>query len=89
MNFKTIIYSLSFMSLVLYQIPTFAQNSSYDLISKEFTKEQRALLQKERALMKVNRDAFKATLTKEQVAILRNRTVSKSCLLYTSDAADE
>ncbi|ARV14981.1 hypothetical protein BTO07_07395 [Polaribacter sp. SA4-12] len=78
MKLKTIIYTVSFMSLMFFNTTLFAQDSSYDLITKELTKEQRDLLQKERTVMKTNRDAFKATLTKEQLAILRDKTISKS-----------
>jgi hypothetical protein len=78
MKLKTIIYTVSFMSLMFFNTALFAQDSSYDLITKELTKEQRYLLQKERKVMKTNRDVFKATLTKEQLAILRDKTISKS-----------
>ena len=78
MKLKTIIYTISFMSLMLFNTTLFAQDSNYDLITKELTKEQRSLLQEERAAMKTNRDSFKATLTKEQLAILKDKTISKN-----------
>ena len=78
MKLKTIIYTVSFMSLMCFNTTLFAQDSNYDLITKELTKEQRALLQKEREVMKLNRKTFKATLTKEQLTILRDKTISKN-----------
>ena len=78
MKFKTVIQTTFFMSLLLFSHAVFTQNSSYDLITKELTKDQKALLQKEREVMKTNRESFKATLTKEQITILRDKTISKN-----------
>lgn len=78
MKLKTIIYTAIFMSLMLFNTALFAQDSNYDLITKELTNEQRGLLQEERATMKTNRDSFKATLTEEQLAILKDKTISKN-----------
>ena len=75
MKLKSIIVSISFM---LFGTAIFAQDSSYDLIAKELTTDQRALLQKERAEMKTNRETFKASLTKEQLTLLRDKTISKN-----------
>ena len=78
MKFKTILYTISFISLMFIHTPIFAQDSNYDVISKEFTMDQRELLQKEREVMKANRKAFKATLSNNQLAILSDKTISKS-----------
>lgn len=77
MKLKTIILSLSFLSLMLFNTTVFAQDSSFSLIQKELTEQQRNLLQKEKEVMKINREAFKASLTKEQLVLLRDRTISK------------
>ena len=77
MKLKTIILSLSFLSLMLFNTTVFAQDSSFSLIQKELTEQQRNLLQKEKDVMKINREAFKASLTKEQLVLLRDRTISK------------
>ena len=77
MKLKTIILSISFLSLVLFNSTVFAQDSSFSLIQKELTKQQRELLQNEKEVMKLNREAFKASLTKDQLAILRDKTISK------------
>ena len=78
MKLKTIILSLSFLGLMLFNTTVFAQDSSFSLIQKELTEQQRGLLQKEKEVMKTNREAFKASLTKEQLAILRDKTISKN-----------
>jgi hypothetical protein len=77
MKLKTIMLSLSFLSLMLFNTAVFAQDSSFSLIQKELTQHQRDLLQKEKEVMKINREAFKASLTKEQLVLLRNKTISK------------
>ncbi len=77
MKTRSIIYMFSFLSLILFSNVAFAQTSNYDLITKELTKAQKELLQKEREVMKANREALKATLSKEQIAILRDKTISK------------
>ena len=46
MKLKTIILSLSFLSLMLFNTTVFAQDSSFSLIQKELTEQQRNLLQK-------------------------------------------
>lgn len=61
--------------LGLVGMTTNAQTQDYDLIMKELTKEQKALLQKEREMIKNNREALKKTLTKEQLSILTDRTL--------------
>ena len=78
MKFKTILYTISFMSLMFINTPLFAQDTNYDIITKKLTKDQRELLQKEKEVMKVNRKAFKATLSNDQLAILSDKTISKS-----------
>jgi hypothetical protein len=78
MNLKNSIFLFGWLITMLFNIPAFAQDSSYNLIKKELTKEQRALLQKEREMIKSNREAFIASLTKEQLAILRDKTISKA-----------
>ncbi len=78
MKLKTIILTLNFLSLMLFNTTVFAQDSSFNLIQKELTKQQRDLLQNEKEVMKVNREAFKASLTKEQLSILRDKTISKN-----------
>ena len=78
MKFKTILYMISFMSLMFINTPLFAQGYNYDIIYKELTKDQRELLQKEREVMKANRKAFKATLSNDQLVILSDKTISKS-----------
>ena len=77
MKLKTIMLSLSFLNLMLFNTAVFAQESSFSLIQKELTQRQRDLLQKEKEVMKINREAFKASLTKEQLILLRNKTISK------------
>jgi hypothetical protein len=72
------ILTIGFLSLMLYNTPFIAQNSRFDVIQKELTKQQRDLLQNEKEVMKANRKAFKASLTKEQMTILRDKTVSKN-----------
>ena len=62
---------------MLYNTPFIAQNSRFDVIQKELTKQQRDLLQNEKEVMKANRKAFKASLTKGQMTILRDKTISK------------
>lgn len=44
---------------------------------KNFTAEQKQLLQERRELMAKNREAFKASLTAEQLAILNNKDLNK------------
>jgi len=78
MKFKTILYTISFMSLMFINTPLFSQDTNYDIITKKLTKDQRELLQKEKEVMKVNRKAFKATLSNDQLAILSDKTISKS-----------
>jgi hypothetical protein len=78
MKLKTIILSVSFFSLMLFNTSILAQDSSFSLIQKELTQEQRDLLQKEKEVMKTNREAFKASLTSQQLAILRDKTISKN-----------
>ena len=78
MKFKTILFTISIMSLMFIDTPLSAQDSNYDIISKKLTKDQRELLQKEKEVMKVNRKAFKATLSNDQLAILSDKTISKS-----------
>ena len=77
MKLKTIMLSLSFLNLMLFNTTVFAQDSSFSLIQKELTQQQRDLLQKEKEVMKINREAFKASLTKEQLVLLRNKIISK------------
>ena len=48
MKLKTIMLSLSFLSLMLFNTAVFAQDSSFSLIQKELTQHQRDLLQKEK-----------------------------------------
>jgi hypothetical protein len=78
MKLKTIILSVSFFSLMLFNTSILAQDSSFSLIQKELTQEQKDLLQKEKEVMKTNREAFKASLTSEQLVILRDKTISKN-----------
>ncbi|TXD54397.1 MULTISPECIES: hypothetical protein [unclassified Polaribacter] len=78
MTLKNIMLIISFISLMLFNTTLFAQDSNYNLIKKEVTQKQINLLQNERTVMKANREAFKASLTKDQLAILRNKTISKN-----------
>ena len=55
MKLKTIMLSLSFLSLMLFNTAVFAQDSSFSLIQKELTQHQRDLLQKEKEVMKIIR----------------------------------
>ena len=71
------ILTIGFLGLMLYYTPFIAQNSRFDVIQKKLTKQQRDLLQNEKEVMKANRKAFKASLTKEQMTILRDKTISK------------
>ena len=95
MKLKNIILTLSFFSLMLFNTVISAQDSNFNVIKKELTKQQRDLLEKEKLVMKTNRDAFKASLTKEQLVILRDRTISKAELkaysamiyMYSAEAA--
>ena len=61
------ILTIGFLSLMLYNTPFIAQNSRFDVIQKELTKQQRDLLQNEKEVMKANRKAFKASLTKVNI----------------------
>lgn len=70
--------SITFICVMLFQLTIFSQNSDYNLIKKELTQKQVELLQKEKEVIKANREAFKASLTKEQLAILRDKTLSKA-----------
>lgn len=54
----------------------FSQANKYDLIMKELTKEQKALLRKEKEMIKNNRETLKKSLTKEQLRILSDKTLS-------------
>ena len=56
MNLKNSIFLFGWLITMLFNIPAFAQDSSYNLIKKELTKEQRALLQKERDYLQSSRD---------------------------------
>lgn len=78
MKIKTIILQIIFMIFPLSGSAFFAQESNYKLITKELNTTQKELLQKETALMKANRAAFKSSLTKEQLAILKDKTISKT-----------
>ncbi|WP_298780468.1 hypothetical protein [uncultured Polaribacter sp.] len=78
MKLKNIILTFTFLSLMLFNTMVFTQDSNYNLIQKELTEAQRDLLQKEREVIKTNREAFKKSLTKEQLAILRDKTISKN-----------
>ena len=77
-KFKNSIHTLSILCLMFFSNMLFAQKSGYDLIVKELTIEQKTLLQKEREIMKTNREALKATLSKEQISILKDKTISRS-----------
>lgn len=78
MNLKNGILTLSFLGLLLFHSSVIAQESNYNLIKKELTEQQLALLQQEREIIKANREVFKASLTKEQLAILNDKTISKA-----------
>jgi hypothetical protein len=65
MKLKIITDSISFISLMFCNTQTFAQKSNYGLITKELTKTQSDLLKNNREVLKTNRNAFTATLTKE------------------------
>ena len=77
MKLNKYILTIGFFSLMLCHSTFIAQNSRFDVIQKELTKEQRNLLQKEKEVMKANRKAFKASRTKEQRSLLRDRRISK------------
>lgn len=78
MKIKTIILKVNLLSILFFGSVLFAQNSNYKLITKELNAEQKKLLQKEKEVMKANRAAFKATLTKAQLAILKDKSISKT-----------
>ena len=78
MKLKNIILTLNFFSLMLFNAVVFAQDSSFNLIQKELPQQQRNLLQQEKEVMISNREAFKTSLTSEQLAILNDKTISKN-----------
>ncbi len=56
-----------------------AQTTDYEkLIEEELTEAQKELLATERELMKADRNALKASLTEEQLAILKDKSLSKN-----------
>lgn len=79
MKSKSFLYIFYFLSLLISSNVLFAQKtSSYDFIMNELTPAQKTLLQKEREVIKTNREALKATLTKEQLSILKNKTIPRA-----------
>merc|ERR1739844_488694 len=77
-NIKKTTFTLVLLVVMMISVNVFAQDANYNLIKKEFTKEQIDLLQKEREVIKANRKAFKKSLTENQLAILRDKTISKT-----------
>ncbi len=68
-----IIVALVF-SLLIGSVNVVAQNSIEDL---NLSLEQKQLLRAQKELIKKNRQAFKATLTSSQLAILKNKALTK------------
>lgn len=71
----SLIKMLTFLCLVTMSITVSAQ-TEYELIESALTEDQRELLQTEREFMRANREALKASLTKVQMAILKDKSLT-------------
>ncbi|MEL1241453.1 hypothetical protein [Flavobacterium flavipallidum] len=69
--------SLITITVFLFFMGCYSGNAQKSTVIDNFTTEQQKLVQEQREMIKANREAFKASLTAEQLAILKDMSLSK------------
>ena len=81
------------ITAILFFMGLYSGNAQKSTVVDNFTTEQQQLVKEQRDLIKANREAFKASLTAEQLAILKDASLSKeqkqAALIQTFTAAQK
>lgn len=85
--------SIITITVFLFFMGLYTGRAQKSTVIDNFTTEQQKLVQEQRDMIKANREAFKASLTAEQLAILKDASLSKeqkqAALVQTFTAAQK